>query len=283
MKTIEIGGVTLAYEEYGTGDKYLLSTQNFFFKDCHMALLGQAPYDYHCFLIYTRGYAGSSHIFDPEPRDYAKIWGEDVIAFARAMGIERFFYSGISHGNWAGWYIASHRPELLRGFVCCDGICQYKSQRTGNMPKVPRNWVDPNTVVGNREALEKIAWMEAWPTQNPERLRRRAANHAEHLEILMQRKAEEFTVRNNNMTACEADSEEAFYQKLAGLTMPVMLLNGVLDPLSRVEDALKLAKVIPGCQLLTFQHWGHGGPDECPEITARACDRFFRDTEGQIL
>ena len=48
IKTVKIkNGVTLAYREYGTGDKYLLSTQNFFFKDSHMALLGQPPYDYH--------------------------------------------------------------------------------------------------------------------------------------------------------------------------------------------------------------------------------------------
>ena len=33
IKTIEVNGVTLAYREYGTGDKYLLSTQNFFFKN----------------------------------------------------------------------------------------------------------------------------------------------------------------------------------------------------------------------------------------------------------
>ena len=33
IKTIKVNGVTLAYREYGTGDKYLLSTQNFFFKD----------------------------------------------------------------------------------------------------------------------------------------------------------------------------------------------------------------------------------------------------------
>ena len=97
IKTIDVNGVTLAYREYGSGDKYLLSTQNFFFKDSHMALLGQEPYDYHCFEVYMRGYGESSHIFDQERRDYAKIWGEDLIAFAKAMGIESFYYTGTSH------------------------------------------------------------------------------------------------------------------------------------------------------------------------------------------
>ena len=79
IKTVDVKGVKLAYREYGSGDKYLLSTQNFFFKDSHMALLGQPPYDYHCFLVYMRGYGESEHIFDDTLKDYAKIWGEDLI------------------------------------------------------------------------------------------------------------------------------------------------------------------------------------------------------------
>lgn len=50
-----------------------------------MELLGKAPYDYHVFLIYMRGYGESDHIFDDKPHDYTKIWGEDVIAFAEKM------------------------------------------------------------------------------------------------------------------------------------------------------------------------------------------------------
>lgn len=282
MKTIQVNGTTLAYKEIGTGDKYLISTQNFFLTDCHMELLGKPPYDYHVFLIYMRGYGESEHIFDPTPKDYTKIWGEDVIAFAQAMNIPSFYYTGVSHGNWAGWYIAFHQPELIRGFVCCDGIARFRDTSDESpAPGLPE--INPEEMVGNREALEKMAWMEHWPTQNPERLARRQRNHEEHLEILMNRKKEEFLIRNNNMSACDAQTKEAFYEKMKQIPFPVLLLNGVLDPLAKVEDVLKLAKVIPGAQMLIYQELGHGGPDECPELAARACDRFFRDTEGRIL
>lgn len=49
IKTIQVNGTTLAYQEFGQGDKYLLSMQNFFLTDCHASLLGQPPYDYHVF------------------------------------------------------------------------------------------------------------------------------------------------------------------------------------------------------------------------------------------
>ena len=282
MKTLEINGVTLAYEEYGSGNRYLISSQNFFFRDCHMALLGREPYHYHVFLIYTRGYGASTHIFDPTPRDYTTIWGEDVAAFAEAMGIKSFYYTGISHGNWAGWYLALNRPELLRGFACGNGIAQFRGP-DARTPVPPRPELDLDRVVGNREALEKMAWMEDWPTENSERLRRRAQNHEEHLQILLNRKREEFTVRNTNMSCCDAKTREEFYETMAKIDVPVLFLHGMLDPLAKIEDVVRLSQAIPGSQIKAYQNLGHGGGDECPEIFARDCDRFFRDTEGRVL
>ena len=282
MKTLEINGVTLAYEEYGSGNRYLISSQNFFFRDSHMALLGQEPYHYHVFLIYTRGYGASTHIFDPTPRDYTTIWGKDVAAFAEAMGINSFYYTGISHGNWAGWYLALNRPELLRGFACGNGIAQFRGP-DARTPVPPRPELDLDRVVGNREALEKMAWMENWPTESSERLRRRAQNHEEHLQILLNRKKEEFTVRNTNMSCCDAKTREEFYETMAKIDVPVLFLHGMLDPLAKIEDVIRLSQAIPGSQIKAYQNLGHGGGDECPEIFARDCDRFFRDTEGRVL
>ena len=282
MKTLEINGVTLAYEEYGSGNRYLISSQNFFFRDCHMALLGREPYHYHVFLIYTRGYGASTHIFDPTPRDYTTIWGKDVAAFAEAMGINSFYYTGISHGNWAGWYLALNRPELLRGFACGNGIAQFRDP-DARTPVPPRPELDLDRVVGNREALEKMAWMENWPTESSERLRRRAQNHEEHLQILLNRKKEEFTVRNTNMSCCDAKTREEFYETMAKIDVPVLFLHGMLDPLAKIEDVVRLSQAIPGSQIKAYQNLGHGGGDECPEIFARDCDRFFRDTEGRVL
>lgn len=282
MKTLEINGVTLAYEEYGSGNRYLISSQNFFFRDSHMALLGREPYHYHVFLIYTRGYGASTHIFDPTPRDYTTVWGKDVAAFAEAMGINSFYYTGISHGNWAGWYLALNRPELLRGFACGNGIAQFRDP-DARTPVPPRPELDLDRVVGNREALEKMAWMENWPTNNPDRLRRRAGNHKEHLQILLNRKKEEFTVRNTNMSCCDAKTREEFYETMAKISVPVLFLHGMLDPLAKIEDVVRLSQAIPGSQIKAYQNLGHGGGDECPEIFARDCDRFFRDTEGRVL
>lgn len=280
IKTIDLGDVTLAYKEIGSGSKYLISSQNFFFTDCHMELLGKPPYDYHCFLVYMRGYGLSSHIVDSTPKNYTAIWGDDIIRFAKAMSIPDFYYTGVSHGNFAGWHIAFNRPDLLRGFVCVDGICQYRETDDDVRYSMP----NPESLVGNYEALEKMAWIENWPTKNPERLARRAINHEEHTQILMHRTAEEFSIPNvGDMTCCGAKSEEELLEKLSYIPVPTMIWIGGLDPLATAENALKVAQAIPGATLHTYQHLGHGGADECPELCARDCDRFFKDTAGRIL
>jgi pimeloyl-ACP methyl ester carboxylesterase len=142
---------------------------------------------------------------------------------------------------------------------------------------------DLNQVVGNREMLDKMAWMEDWPTANPSRLERREANHKNHLEILMGRKKEEFQIYNTDMSGSGAESEEEFEACLSKLPVPILIINGMLDPLSKPAKALRAAEMIPGAQLLIYQHLGHGGPDECPELIARDCDRFFKDIEGRVL
>lgn len=283
MPIINVNGTKLSYKEFGSGDKVLISTQNFFFTGCHMELLGKPPYDYHVYLITMRGYGESEHIFDSTPRNWVQVWAEDVLAFAQAIGAKQFYYSGVSHGCFAGWYIAFHKPEALKGFAAASGVTQYDFLN-GKKPVPLRNPdMDWDNIVGNSERLEKMAWNTFYPTKNPKRLSRRADCKKEHLEILMKRKKEEFMVSCTEMSGCDAKTQEEFYRQLAGINVPVLILNGIRDHLSTIDKAVKVASVIPGCKMITYEDFEHAGPDECPEIVARDCDRFFRDIQGRVL
>jgi len=279
MPKIQVNGTTLHYEEYGSGDNVLISTQNFFFSGCHMELLSKPPYNYHVYLITMRGYGESEHVYDQPVRNWVPIWGEDVLAFAEALGIERFYYSGISHGNWAGWYIALHRPEVLRGFAAVNGIIQFTPPNAGKVFP-PMQEVDWDSIVGDREALSKLAWNTSYPTSNERRLARREHCRKEHLEILVKRRKEEFLMRNTSMSCCDAESEEEMFRRLSNISIPVLILNGIRDNLSTPEQALRVAKVIPGAKLVMYEDFEHAGADECPEAVALECDRFFRETDS---
>lgn len=166
---------------------------------------------------------------------------------------------------------------MIRAFVCCDGIVQFVKRKEGVIPgPAEKDW---DQIAGNEEELKKIAWKETWPTQNPSRLAKRKANEKEHLEILMGRKKEEFQLQNTSMTCCDAESEEELYAKLSKLSFPVMIWNGGLDPAAKAEDCLRVAQAILGAVLHIYQSLGHGGADECPVVTAKDCDRFFKDCQ----
>ena len=93
------------------------------------------------------------------------------------------------------------------------------------------------------------------------------------------RKKEEFQLQNTSMTCCDAESEEELYAKLSKLSFPVMIWNGGLDPAAKAEDCLRVAQAILGAVLHIYQSRGHGGADECPVVTAKDCDRFFKDCQ----
>jgi pimeloyl-ACP methyl ester carboxylesterase len=277
---MNVNGATLSYREFGSGDKILLSTQSFFFTGCHMELLGRPPYDYHVFLVTMRGYGESDHVFELE-RDWVRMWGEDLLAFADAIGAPRFYYTGISHGGAAGWYTAFHHPARLIGFAPMSSAATFTVP--GVKPIFPRRNLDLDRIAGNREALAKISWNTFYPTKDPKRLARRQACREEHLEIMARRKKEEFYPIPNSMCGSEAETQEEFDRQLAEMDVPVLMVNGIRDPISTPENALRAASLIPGAQLITYEHWEHAGPDECPEEAARDCDRFFKDIEQRIL
>ena len=85
------------------------------------------------------------------------------------------------------------------------------------------------------------------------------------------------------MSCCDAKTREEFYETMAKIDVPVLFLHGMLDPLAKIEDVVRLSQAIPGSQIKAYQNLGHGGGDECPKIFARDCDRFFWDTEGRVL
>lgn len=282
MKKIQVNGVTLAYEEIGEGNDFIIASQNHFSPNHYARLLAQPPYNYHVFFVVMRGYGESTHIYSQEPQDFTKLWSEDVIAFAKAMGIEKFFYTGHSHGNYPGWYMCFHKPEILRGFISCDGILQFHMPHTGGAPeKAPA--FDISKLLGNEEEIRKLVSREDSFTQNLQRLKRRRENQADSLNRWMTMQPEEFLINNENFAVTDAASEEELYELVSHIAVPVLLINGGIDAVSTIEEAVQIGKLIPGAKLVMYQNIGHGGLYEIPEQIAADIDLFVRSRENYIL
>ena len=281
MKKIEVNGAVLAYEEYGAGPDCVIASQNHFSVNHYAKALARPPYHYHVFLLVMRGYGESEHIHDPRPRDYTKIWSEDVAAFAQALGIRRFFYTGHSHGNYPGWYLCFHRPELLRGFASCDGILQFHVPHTGGAPEKAPGF-EIRDLLGDEAAIRRLAAREDSPTQDPRRLARRRENQADALARWQGMAPEEFLINNENFAVTDDASQAELDERTRRIAVPVLLVNGGMDAVCPIEEAVRVAKLIPGAKLILYQNMGHSGLYECPEWIAADLDLFFRTHDGTV-
>src|SRR5207244_525079 len=79
----------------------------------YQRLLGEAGF--HVYYIQLRGFGKSTHVHEPPPSSWYPMWAENVYQFARALGVERFTYTGISHGAGVGWQPCHGPPRGVAG------------------------------------------------------------------------------------------------------------------------------------------------------------------------
>ncbi len=71
--------------------------------------------------IQIRGYGKSTHVTEDLGGEWYNVWADDVYEFAKGKGIQKFLYTGQSHGAGIGWHLALRHPEVLVGFAALVG------------------------------------------------------------------------------------------------------------------------------------------------------------------
>ena len=83
-------GIRLRYEEYGAGERIILSAQAGFYPDGLQQELAKKGYHVYCMTL--RGFAPSDYVTE----DYGESWydrfAEDVLCLADTVGAETFCY-----------------------------------------------------------------------------------------------------------------------------------------------------------------------------------------------
>lgn len=134
MPILNLNHVSLYYEEFGRGDRYLIQAQQFVNSHIYYTKDLADRCGFHAFIIRIRGYAPSSMVTEDLGDDWYDVWAQDVVDFADAMGIEKFFYTGHSHGAGIGWHLCMNHPDRLRGFLPAGVV---PISRTASQPALP--------------------------------------------------------------------------------------------------------------------------------------------------
>ncbi|MCS0603641.1 4-carboxymuconolactone decarboxylase [Streptomyces sp. LP11] len=179
--------------------------------------------------------------------------GQQVLALADTLGIDRFAYAGISLGGAVGIWLAAHHPDRVSSLTV---VCS--SARFGE----PDGWHDRARDV-RTHGTDSLAHASAARWFTPAFVSAPAASSL--VEALRTATDPEAYAR-----LCEALAGYDARPYLHRVTAPTLIVAGRDDPATPVAHARELADTIPGAGLVEIPGAAHLAGVEQPRPVARA-------------
>lgn len=261
--------IDLFVEEYGSGDRYILSAQVGFYPvgmQQHLATMG-----YHVYCITLRGFYPSSYIEEDYGDRWYDVFSDDVIRVADRLGIDKFIYMGASHGAGVGWHLVLNHPDRVTGFVACvpgphslkEGAMSIRQMMLSGIIKEPPP-MDP-------------------PIDNDTRRQERRDIREEHISHNSEPDPREKAI-DYGRPLLKYKTEEKLIEMLSTIKTPTLILGGIDDPISTPELMLRTAKALAHCKLVIYSNCGHNIDTDLIEELCGEADRFIKQVgkDGKV-
>lgn len=260
MRPLSVNGAELAYAEYGTGPRVVVSAQQDFAPGGYLEVLAQPPINCHVFAIRLRRLRKQDELpgEDQNPRWYAR-WADDVFAATQFLGLQGFVYTGVSHGGVIGWHLAVEHPDLLRGLVSIVGVPPPRSRRTGALSGRAGQMAARQDQTTLRANIERLFG----PARDAERLARRNSLVQTRLEHVMNTPPEEAAV-SLGIGFPDVETDEELARLLGQVRLPTLIIGGLHDPWVTPENLLATARLVQGAKLVVFEDESHLLASESP-------------------
>lgn len=268
MPILNLNHVSLYYEEFGRGDRYLIQAQQFVNSHIYYTKDLADRCGFHAFIIRIRGYAPSSMVTEDLGDDWYDVWAQDVVDFADAMGIEKFFYTGHFHGAGIGWHLCMNHPDRLRGFFASGSGPHLKDGKptgsarmdTINAAKSRETWV-PYAEKQASYCAKAFVPLESDPVIGGE-----AKKAVEQTVEFWTNMPAQSAVLNPRKPFAKVQTEEELAQVLGRITVPTIMMGGTEDNISSPELMLRTLRALKGSKLVLHQGVDHVDlPIKCRE------------------
>jgi len=258
MPVLKVKDIQLEYEEYGSGDRYLLCSQQNHFSLVNYTIDLAKNEGFHVFNIIIRGYGRSTRITEDLGDYWYDVWAQDTCDFADAMGIDKFFYTGVSHGAGIGWYLCLKHSERLRGFFGVvagphskDGVETGEARmRTIKAAATQETWeaycseIEKNTRPVRKPGISDAEW----------ELETRI--FAEQMGFWRGMSLEEARL-NVRKPFPQQKTEDELAELLSTITVPTLLLGGMHDDISLPKNLLRSCAAVKGSKLVLYEDATH--------------------------
>lgn len=262
MPILKLKNVDLYYDEYGAengNERVILQAQQYNTK--HLSYMKDLceQQGFHGYAIQIRGYAPSSLPDQDYGTEWYNVWSQDVLDFADAVGADKFFYTGHSHGSGIGWHIAMNHPERLRAFIA-SGCGPHKKdgkatgsarQMTIDASKSPETW----RPFAEMKAAKGAVFFESMK-EDPEIGEACKLEIAERLSFWINMAPASAAI-NPGKPFPQCKTEEELIEALGKINVPVLMLGGSDDVISSPELMLRTLHAVKGSELVLFEGVDH--------------------------
>ena len=278
MPTVEVrDGASIYYEERGSGSHYILGARNLLEHvgsyTTYLADLG-----YHVIEIQLRGYGHSSRVSEDYGNAWYDIWADDVCDVADALGIDKFVYTGVSHGAGVGWHILRRHPERMQAFmaiVCGPHSKDGKSvsasrQRELNAADDPVAWSN----VCKKRLEEDLADIPDDISEEDKRLAQENAREKHNYMLHYDTLEKHISPRK---PFPDISTEEELVEELKKVHCPCLLIGALRDPVSTPANMIRTASSIANSKLIMYQNSGHALQRNYAGAIAKDIDNYLKD------
>lgn len=226
------------------------------------------PDRYRSFALDLRG-AGDSD--KPEDGYTLEQYAEDVLAFSRAVGLERFAYVGHSMGGAIGYQFTLAYPERLRALVLVN--------------PVPADGMTPPPGMSSQEAEQlRERFLATFKEERETALSfyRDRCVHRPVAAPLIEAICDKGLGVSEGHLRDSLDSMAGLRlgERLGDMTVPSLMVVGDRDELVPPDRSIEGWRRIPGCSLQVFQRVGHSPQLEVPDEFANVLVDFLEHLEG---
>lgn len=244
-KQVKTNGITISYEEYGTGEPLILLMGLGAPGSKWMPHIEAYQQYFHVYALDNRG-AGKSD----KPVSYAYTIADmaaDTIGLMDALGIESAHFNGISMGGAIAQYIAVHYPKRVRSVILTNTFpyCNVSFRRSIEILREANGQLDGITF---GRLLQWMIYAQPFMETNEAFM---LAGEQGDLNAPDPMPSYAFKAQ------CNAILSFNEYANLPSIKAPVLVVGGDKDLFMPVYLTMEMANAIPGAELYIAKDGGH--------------------------
>lgn len=277
MPYISVDDVSLWYDEFEGQGAPIFASASSFESGGYPEILSRAPLGRPVYQIQARGWGKSTHLQDAPAAGWLDTWADDVCRVADQLGVDKFVYTGVSHGAGIGWHLARRHPERLLALVSVVGAPHDRAGGTSSSAgraKVIAGRKDPDVVRAQFEIL--AGWSD-----DPVRLERREHMYRRVIGNFASQSEEEARI-NQGKPFPEATTDEELAEIFRSIRVPVLILGAMRDGVISPQASLRAAMNVRGAKTVLWEDEGHMIAGESPARLAREVALFLAELDVAV-